>query len=249
MTTNNNPFEKYGIDHLSYSQASMFSAQPLAWAVKYLWGIRDDGNPATWRGRAVEKGLDVYLFSGDIRNGLMAAVQEYENLAQGLADDKALSERDNVPEIYKQAINALQGRGTPVHRQRRLEIKLPGLAVPILAFTDYEYEDHGLDLKTTLRMPSSPSANHIAQMALYSYATDKQFSLVYCTPKKHAIYPVTQEMAIPAFKRLHRTFLSMQKVLEICQSREQVAHIFAADFESFYWTPDLMNKLEEIYQS
>jgi hypothetical protein len=244
-----NPFEKYGIDHLSYSQANLYAQQPLAWAVKYLWNVRDDGSPATWRGRAVEKGLDVYLFSGDVRNGLLAAQQEYDNLAQGLADDKAMSERDNVPEIYKQAINAMQGRGTPLHRQRRHEIKLPGLAVPVLAFTDYEFDDGtGVDLKTTLRMPSAPSAGHVAQMALYSYATDLQFSLVYCTPKKHAVYPVTQEMAIPAFKRLHRTFLSMQKVLEMCDSREQVAHLFGADFEHYTWSPDMMLKLDEIYQ-
>lgn len=243
-----NPFEKYGIEHLSYSQANLYAQQPLAWAVKYLWNVKDDGSPATWRGRAVEKGLDVYLFSGDVRNGLLTSITEYDNLCGGLADDKSLAERDNVPEIYKQAINAMQCRGTPLHRQRRHEIKLPGLAVPVLAFTDYEYADCGIDLKTTLRMPSNPSAGHVAQMALYSYATDLQFSLVYCTPKKFAVYPVTQEMAIPAFKRLHRTFLSMQKVLEMCDSREQVAHLFSADFEHYTWSADMMLKLEEIYQ-
>lgn len=246
MTTTANPFEKFGIDHLSYSQANLFNTQPAAWAIKYLWSIKDDGNPATWRGRAVEKGLDVYLFSGDIQNGLMAAAQEYDNLAQGLADDKALAERANVPEIYKQAVNVFQNKGTPVHRQHRLEIKLPGLAVPVLAFTDYEWDAYGIDLKTTLRLPSSPSAGHVAQMALYSYATDKQFSLVYCTPKKSAVYPVTQEMAIPAFKRLHRTFLSMQQVLTMCETREQVASLFGCDLEHYVWTPDLMTKLEEV---
>jgi len=40
----------------------------------------------------------------------------------------------------------------------------------------------------------------------------------------------------------------MQQVLTVCETREQVAKIFAADFESFYWTPELMTKLEEIYQ-
>jgi hypothetical protein len=242
-----NPFEKHGIDHLSYSQANLFSQQPLAWVVRYLYNIKDDGSPATWRGRAVEKGLDTYLFSGDIGRGLMHAVQEYDHLSQGLADEKAAQERDNVPEIYKQAVSALNNRGTPLFRQRRYEIKLPGLAVPVVAFTDYEWEDYGLDLKTTLRMPSNPSASHITQMALYSYATDKPFSLLYCTPKKNSIYPVTEGMALPAFKRLHRTLLSMQKVLEMCDTKEQAAHIFGADFESYLWTPDMMKKLDEVY--
>jgi hypothetical protein len=238
---------KHPSEHWSYAQAQLYSQQPLAWVVRYLYGIRDDGSPATWRGRAVEKGVDAFLFSGDIGRGLMLAVQEYDHLAQGLADEKAAQERDNVPEIYKQAVNALNNRGTPVFRQRRLEIKLPGLELPVLAFTDYEYEDYGLDLKTTLRMPSNPSASHVAQMALYSYATDKQFSLVYCTPKKNAIYPVTQAMALPAFKRLHRTFLSMQQMLKTVENPEQAAHLFGADFEHYSWTPEMMQKLNEVY--
>lgn len=242
-----NPFEKHGIDHLSYSQANLFRQQPLAWVVRYLYQVRDDGGPAAWRGRAVEKGLDGYLYTGNVEHGLMLAIQEYEHLAQGLADDKAAAERDNVPEIYKQAIHAMRGMGTPVHRQRRHEIKLPGLSVPVIAYTDYEWEDRGIDLKTTLRMPSSPSASHVAQMSLYSYATDKPFSLVYCTPKKNAMYPVTEGMALPAFKALHRTFLSMQKVLEMCDSKEQAAHIFAPDFEHYAWNVDMMKKLDEVY--
>lgn len=242
-----NPFEKHGIDHLSYSQANLFRQQPLAWVVRYLYHIRDEGGPAVWRGRAVEKGLDAYLFGGDIQRGLIIAMQEYDHLSQGLADEKATQERDNVPEIYKQAINAVRGKGTPVFRQKKYEIKLPGLAVPVVAYTDYEWEDEGIDLKTTLRMPSNPSNAHVTQMALYSYATDKPFSLVYATPKKNAIYPVTEGMALPAFKALHRTFLSMQKVLEMCDSKEQAAHIFAPDYEHYSWTPEMMQKLNEVY--
>ena len=238
---------KHPSEHWSYAQAQLYSQQPLAWVMRYLFNIRDDGSPATWRGRAVEKGVDAFLFSGDVQRGLMHAVQEYDHLAQGLADDKAAQERDNVPECYKQAVTALRGVGTPLHRQRRLEIKLPGLELPVLAFTDYEWEDQGLDLKTTLRMPSAPSAAHIAQMALYSYATDKQFSLVYVTPKKNALYPVTQEMALPAFKRLHRTFLSMQQMLRMVETPEQAAHIFGADFEHYAWNAEMMQKLQEVY--
>ena len=242
-----NPFEKHGIDHLSYSQANLFRQQPLAWVMRYLYQVRDDGGPAAWRGRAVEKGLDAYLYSGDVQKGLMIAAQEYEHLAQGLADDKAQSERDNLLEFYKQAVNAMRGVGTPLFRQKRYDIKLPGLSVPIVAYTDYEWEDYGIDLKTTLRMPSAPSASHVAQMSLYSYATNKPFSLVYVTPKKNARYEVTEGMALPAFKSLHRTFLSMQKVLEMCDTKEQAAHIFGADFEHYAWNAEMMQKLQEVY--
>ena len=102
---------------------------------------------------------------------------------------------------------------------------------------------------TTLRMPSSPSANHVAQMALYSYATDKEFSLVYVTPKKHATYTVTEQMAVPALQRLHRTFLSMQNMLQMIETPEQAAHLFGADFEHYAWSPEMMLKLDEIYKS
>lgn len=241
-----NPFEKFGLEHLSYSQASLYKTQPAAWVFRYLFKIKDDGGPALWRGRAVEKGLDTYLFTQSEPQAMQAASIEYGNLSGGLADEKSEQERANVGKCLMQAIKALPGP-LPISRQKKIEIRLDGIEVPIIGFVDYEWPDYGVDLKTTLRLPSRPNPIHVEQVSLYAAALGKPFSLMYVTPMKSAVYPISDDAAAVALKRVHQTFKAIRSMLEKVDGPHQAASMFAPDYEHYSWSPELMKKAEEVY--
>jgi len=246
MTTN--PFERHGIAHLSPSSLRLYREEPAAWVVKYLFRVKDESGPGAWRGLAVEKGLDTYLYSGGDGNAAHSAMHtEFERLATGLADDKTVKERANLDDFLKQSIMALSGQPMPLHRQKRIEVRLPGIEVPLIGFVDYEWPQFGIDLKTTMRLPSEPQPAHVEQMAVYMQATGKPFSLLYATPKKSAVYEVTKDMAVDALERVQRGANAIRHMLALAETPHDAAAIFSPDMSSFYWSEEMIAKAKEIY--
>ena len=57
----NDPFEKFGIDHLSPSSINTFIADPCMYILRYLYKHRGPSNPAMWRGTVVDEGVGRHL--------------------------------------------------------------------------------------------------------------------------------------------------------------------------------------------
>src|SRR3990167_6235226 len=89
-----NPFERFGMRHLSPSSLNLWTAAPGLWALRYLAGVKDDGNAAMWRGRANEKGLWALLLRPDKKSALDAALAAFEDDAAGLADEDTEDEHN-----------------------------------------------------------------------------------------------------------------------------------------------------------
>ncbi len=229
------PFERFGMTHLSYSNIRKYSVQPAAWVCSYLYGVKDEAGAAAWRGTAVEKGLDALLLGVEKGEALNIALLEFENKAMGVADDKTDMERKAIPAFLDQASTAVLQHGAPLSRQKKISIDLPGIEIPLIGYIDYEWADFGLDLKTTHRLPSSPSMSHCEQMSVYMKATGKPFSLAYVTTKKSATYPVTQDMADQSYRNVVRGAAAIRHMLSLINTREDALKMFAPDWESFYW--------------
>ena len=243
-----NPFEKHNIEHLSPSSLRLYRDQPAAWVVKYLFAVKDDAGPAAWRGLAVEAGLDTLLFGGSRHAALAVTERAFEEKAQGLADDKTVKERAALPEFLKQAADVAARHGQPLFRQKRVQVALDGIEVPLIGFLDYEWPSYGIDLKTTMRLPSEPSPAHVEQMAVYMKATGKPFWLAYVTPKKFATYEITESMAAAAWLRVAQGADAIRRMLTVSETAHDAARLFAPDFSSFYWSPPMIEKAQEIYR-
>ena len=50
----NDPFADHGIDHLSPSSINAYISDPCIWIMRYLYGFRNGGGPAMWRGTCVD---------------------------------------------------------------------------------------------------------------------------------------------------------------------------------------------------
>lgn len=234
-----NPFEKHGIKHLSASSLRLYRDQPAAWVCRYLLRVKDEAGPGAWRGTATEAGMDMYLF-GQPENATKAMHLAFEERAAGIADDKAAKEREALPMFLAQARLALEPKGTPLIRQRKISIEIPGLAVPIIGYCDWMWADIGRDLKTTWALPSNPKPEHIDQMAIYMQATGKPFELVYVTPKKHAIYPINAQQAAEGMARVRRGALAIQHMLGKVESGEDALRLYTPDYSSYLWSAEMV---------
>jgi hypothetical protein len=242
-----NVFEKHGIKHLSPSSLRLYREEPAAWCIRYLLGVKDEAGPGAWRGQAVEAAVDRHLFKESDEVATKAMQDEFEKRAAGLADDKTAAERADLGAFFAQAKLALTKVETPLTRQSKISIDLPGIEVPVIGFVDYEWPDYGLDLKTTRRLPSQPDPSHVEQVAVYSEAKGKPFSLLYVTPKKYAVYPVTSDMAADAMVRVRRGAAALRSLLARCSSGEDALSIFSPDMASYHWSPEMVIAAKRIY--
>ena len=70
--------------------------------------------------------------------------------------------------MVERGIELLGPRGRPTVQVRK-EWRMEGIAVPVLGFTDAEYDAHGLiiDLKTTHALPNAIRTSYARQVASY----------------------------------------------------------------------------------
>src|SRR5262249_40728251 len=161
---------------------------------KYLLKAPDEAGPGGWRGKAVEAGVDCLLFGRDTKIATEAMQRQWDNDAQGVIDDDAQEEYDALTGFLTQAMLAFASKPVPFERQAKVELQLPGIAVPLIGYADWVWPDHGTDLKTTWRVPTTPDPAHIEQAACYAMAHGVPFDLTYVSPKKWTRYEVTQQM-------------------------------------------------------
>lgn len=236
---------KDGKAHLSYSSLSKFRAAPNVWALSYLFRVKDDAGPAAWRGRAVEAGLDRLLWGEDMAAAEAAMRDEWLELTGGEVTEEIRSIAMDLTAFLKQAHAATKDMGTPLTRQTRVQIEIPGLDIPLIGYTDYRWGDKGLDLKTTLRMPSEPRPDHAEQMAIYAKATGLPFSLLYVTPKKWAIHETMDDGS--ALESVFRTAHALVHAIKKADDPRDFMRMYAPDFSSFYWSPPLIEAAKGVY--
>ena len=200
-------FERHGIRHLSASSLNLWAALPGLWALRYLCGFRDQAGPAATCGNAVEDALKAILHGrGD---PLAAALQTFDNNMQGEISDAISAERAIIPGMVEQC-KLWQPPGPVMASQMKVEFWIDGIAIPIIGYVDFCFEDTDVDLKTTKACPSKPKADHVRQVAMYRTARKKRGKLLYVTEKKHAEFEVTDEMRDAALAEISHTAQALE---------------------------------------
>lgn len=212
----------------------MYAEEPAFWSLVYLHKFKDEAGAKAWRGTAVESGLDLWLYKRDPQAALEAAHSRFETEALGDMSEDVDSQRRVLAPILEQACLALRERPEPTARQLKIEHWFDGIEVPLIGYVDYEFEEDGIDLKTTLRMPATMYPRHARQLSLYQIARQKPYSALYVTPKKWNIIKIDD--AETHVKRLEWYAHSIRRLLSVFPDKHDASRIFAPNFEHmFYW--------------
>lgn len=237
------PFERHGIDHLSASHINLFIAQPAMWAASYLLKKRPGVGPAAHRGTAIECGIEAALFDPDmpIEAATAMALGKYHSLTRFSGDARIEKERDMIAPAIEIGVAELRQYGLPEKpgegRQHKVEVTLPGIAIPFVGYLDLLYPQHGIviDLKTTSRIPTEISDAHGRQGALYGAAKgNHQVRFAYLSGKKIAVY--TLEDQATHLARVVSTAKAIENMLSLSDDSERIARSFSPDLSSFYWS-------------
>lgn len=187
-----NGFEKNNINHLSASSINLWTNAPDIWVAKYLLKRGTPFGPAPKRGQCVEKAVVHTLLGESETKAIKDAIQDFDDEFL-MGDEKTTKERDLIEPMVQIALEELVEFGKPEFStgtdQERIEIKAKGdgWEIPVIGFLDLVYPAHGtvVDLKTTTRIPSTMSADHQLQRAIYAKAKGNMaVKFLYVSAKK-----------------------------------------------------------------
>ena len=132
------------------------------------------------------------------------------------------------------ALVELDGQKFP-GSQRKIEVEIPGCPLPVIGFTDFDFEDVVVDIKSTTRMPSGITAAHRRQGAIYSRASgNRGVDFIYLTPKKAARYQL--ENSDQDWLEVCQTAHRLLRFLDKFETPEEVASVVIPNFDTFYWS-------------
>ena len=255
-----NAFEQHKIDHLSASSLNTWINAPSLWVMEKLLGHRSRMGAAAHRGTATEAGVSAGLFDHDLsrEDCVAVAMPVFDRLTALSGDPKRDSERGVIPGMITQGL-ALRSHGLPQRpnsgsqfggqEQHKVEIRLAGVAVRIVGYLAWLYADEILDLKTTLRVPSSLSETHARQASVYKTAhMDRHVRFFYVSDKKAEKHTLTREQYDAAIGQLIGSAQRLERFLSLSNDPHELASIVPHSSESFYFNePVTKAKAVEVF--
>ena len=255
-----NGFALHGIDHLSASSLNQWVSEPGGFAIERLLRLRSPTSPAMARGKAAEDGIHAGLIDPalSVDDCTTKALATYDSEMRLVTDDKRESERANIAGYVEHGLGELRQYGIPTGYQQRVEIRLEDVAVPIIGFIDWRYDQHGMvvDLKTSERLPSAISLAHSRQGAIYARSHDNYaMRFAYVKPKagkadRRAVTVLELERAEVDRQliALRQIAMRLERFLRLSADARELCGLLCPDYEKFYWnSPVLRARGAEVF--
>lgn len=229
-----NPFAHHGIDHLSVSSLNLFAASPGIWVMERLLGRAAPVGASAHRGTAVEAGVIAVLSGAPLAEGIDLANATFTELSAFSADPRRDKERAALADMVQQGVGLLAPWGKPDRTQCEKNWLIEGLAIPIVGFSDAEYDAHGLivDLKTSFALPNQIKSKHARQVASYVGGSNATGAVAYVTNKKATLYGIED---VPRhIAALSRQAFSLQRFLALSKDAWELAALLTVDSDSYF---------------
>lgn len=245
-----NGWQLHNITHMSPSSLNCWADCPGAWLAKYRFGHKFKFGVAPQIGILVEKVVANALLE---RMPLDAAITEAEkefNRANALGVSEKDRERvGDIRPMAELAYGELKQYGKPDfdgEEQHKIELncKGDGWELPVIGFLDFKYPNHGLciDLKTTLRIPSTMSDSHRRQEAVYKKALGNYaVKFLYVSPKKASM--LENEDSGESLRQVKAILNRQEKFLRMGDA-EMLKEIIPCNAASFYWNGEEANRFK-----
>ena len=234
-------FTKHGIGHLSASSINLWSNAPDVWVMQYLHGLRTGMGPAPWRGICVEDAVVEILMGGKETEAIDKAMEKFNSRFM-IGDDATAREAARIKPMVQIAVEELMEFGKPEFpdtedKQEKISITAKGKdwSVPVIGYLDLVYPQHGvvIDLKTTGRIPSAMSAEHILQRSIYAKAKGNMaVKFLYVSEKKASML---EDGDVNETLAQAKVQISRMEAFLRTLDKEQAKAIVPINPSSFYW--------------
>lgn len=236
-----NGFAMHGIDHLSASSINLWTGAPDVWVTRYLLKRPTPFGPAPMRGVAVESAVVATLMGESEETAIRNAEEQFDRRWM-IGTEESTKERALIQPMTRIAVSELAGYGQPEFAEGTEQEKISISAnfgdwsIPIWGFLDLVFPKHGLvvDLKTTGRMPSQMSAEHVRQRAIYARAKGNMaVRFLYVTSKKASWLEDGEVTETLAGIKAH--IARLEAFLRHCPDADTARQIVPCNPSSFYW--------------
>jgi hypothetical protein len=229
----------------SPSKLNLFCASPAMFTLEYVKGIRQEVGPPAHRGVAVEDGVTHGLnnLTAPLADCVAIALATYDARTTLSGDPRRDKYRDTIKDMVATGVNELRKYGIPTGTQGLVEWHPDGLALPIVGYYDYQWDNHGIlvDLKTSEKMPSSIKFAHARQVAHYAVSDNIDARLAYITPKKLEVFRL--ENVRQHRNALYEIALTVEDFLNQSDDPDVLMRKVKPDLDSFYWGNPAMRQL------
>lgn len=270
-------YKDAGLTHFSASQLN----KPVAnWIFDYLYLNYD-------RRRAIKVGYNAALGT-NAHNAIQAVLCHGQSVEDAIKDavmglefhDAPTSElsekRDKfieiLPDMVNNGVNLLAERFGGAEDERRIELPLDGIDVPIVGFIDLIASDSFLEIKTKAArqgavkkdgtrswtkgsLPSKPEFYHLSQVAIYWKATGLTPHIAYVAAHDAVLFSpdncdeLSQDYLEYCLEDMRGKAMRRQNLLKLSTDPKVLAGLVDPDFNHpFYWDEETISEAKELWK-
>jgi len=221
----NDPFSWHGVEHISANQINTLIHSQALWLARVA-GYRAKVGASAFRGTAIGVAAQILGTTGDKEVATLAAEKTYKSELKKSGidpdDNAAVKEHKIVTSTTEMLCN---GGWTDkvLEAERKIELRLPDIPVPIIGYVDMVCEDKLIELKSKAVTTNKIDAAANMQAAIYQEATDLPAEVYYTSPKGMTIFKVDHAAGI---NRVKRAAQNMLNILSLSSDTEEIIRLY-----------------------
>jgi len=273
-----NVYEKVGLYHYSPSQLN----KPLGvWMFNYCHLDKDQRRKIKvgWNaafGTAVHGGLQGMLCSGVSLDEAIDSAQmsmDFHEAPASEPPEKLAKFRELIPEAIEQGIDLLAEPFGGSEEERRVEVSLAGVDLPVIGYIDLFKSDRFCEVKTKAArmgkvksdgtrgwtkatLPARPEYSHVCQVAVYEHATGLKPNIAYVAAHGAILFSpdncdeLKPDYLAHCLEDMRSRAIRRQNLLHISTDPKVLAGLIDPDFEHpFYWDEEFKDEAKELWKS
>lgn len=265
-----------GVYHFSPSQLN----RPLAnWMFEYVYLSKEKrreivvGENAAF-GTAVHTVIQAVTCHGqDIDEAVEEAMTGYDFHPANFSQDKRDKFRELIPAAATVGIDLLSPLFAGAQEERKIELTLDGVLVPVMGYVDLFKDGSLAEIKTKAprqgavkkdgtrgwtkaSLPKEPAWEHVLQAAVYWKATGATPNIAYVSSEDGVIYnpdncdKMSEDVLNFAIDEIRRKAITRQNLLAVSTDPKVLAGLMEPDFNHpFYWGHQFVNDAKELWSN
>jgi hypothetical protein len=265
-----------GVYHFSPSQLN----RPLAnWMFEYVYLSKEKrreivvGENAAF-GTAVHTVIQAVTCHGqDIDEAVEEAMTGYDFHPANFSQDKRDKFRELIPAAATVGIDLLSPLFAGAQEERKIELTLDGVLVPVMGYVDLFKDGSLAEIKTKAprqgavkkdgtrgwtkaSLPKEPAWEHVLQAAVYWKATGATPNIAYVSSDDGVIYnpdncdKMSEDVLNFAIEEIRRKAITRQNLLAVSTDPKVLAGLMEPDFNHpFYWGHQFVNDAKELWSN
>lgn len=265
-----------GVYHFSPSQLN----RPLAnWMFEYVYLSKEKrreivvGENAAF-GTAVHTVIQAVTCHGqDIDEAVEEAMTGYDFHPANFSQDKRDKFRELIPAAATVGIDLLSPLFAGAQEERKIELTLDGVLVPVMGYVDLFKDGQLAEIKTKAprqgavkkdgtrgwtkaSLPKEPAWEHVLQAAVYWKATGATPNIAYVSSDDGVIYnpdncdKMSEDVLNFAIEEIRRKAITRQNLLAVSTDPKVLAGLMEPDFNHpFYWGHQFVNDAKELWSN